>query len=87
MNVTTLPAPTPAATGRPRARVAAPMPWWKVEAKLLMKPRTMLMGLLLLTYVWRFHDLSGLIAPLRLAAIATVGSWLYLLSFQRFTIS
>ena len=34
---------------------------------------------LILTYVWRFHDLSGVIRPLRLSALATVGSWLILL--------
>lgn len=33
---------------------------------------------LILSYVWRFHDLSGAISPLRLSALTTVGSWLIL---------
>ena len=38
---------------------------------------------LILTYVWRFHDLSGAIRPLRLSALATVGSWLILVVGDR----
>ena len=36
------------------------------------------LALLLLTYIWRFHDLAPFVAPLRLAAIATVSSWIFL---------
>ncbi len=81
MSVSTLPAPV--RTSRPRPRAGAPMPWWRVEARALLEPRTALMGLVLLTYVWRFHDLSGLIAPLRLSAIATIGSWAFLVCAPR----
>ena len=38
---------------------------------------------LILTYVWRFHDLAPIIRPLRLSALATVGSWLFLVGGDR----
>lgn len=36
---------------------------------------------LVLTYLWRFQDLSGIFAPFRLAALLTLGSWAFL-AFQ-----
>lgn len=36
---------------------------------------------LILTYLWRFQDLSGIFAPFRLAALLTLASWAYL-AFQ-----
>ncbi|MFC1660044.1 O-antigen ligase family protein [Gemmatimonadota bacterium] len=38
---------------------------------------------LMLTYVWRFHDLAPVLAPLRIAALFTVGSWAFLLLAPR----
>lgn len=73
----------PIGRAAPRIRAGRPEPWWKAESKAILKPRVMLLGLLLLTYVWRFHDLSGLISPFRFAAIATVGSWFYLVFDSR----
>ena len=47
------------------------------------QPRTALLALVLLTYVWRFHDLNPVIAILRLAAIATVLTWCFLVFSPR----
>jgi putative inorganic carbon (HCO3(-)) transporter len=44
----------------------------------LQDPRVALMCLLLLTYVWRFHDLNSLVAVLRLSAVGTFMSWGFL---------
>jgi len=41
---------------------------------------------LLLTYIWRFHDLTSGLSALRLAAICTVGSWVYLVLKPRWRV-
>lgn len=41
-------------------------------------PREIVVAGLVLTYLWRFQDLSGIFAPFRLAAILTLASWAYL---------
>lgn len=43
-----------------------------------MEPRYLVLAVLLLSYVWRFHDLAPVLSPLRLAALGTVLSWGYL---------
>jgi O-antigen ligase len=43
-----------------------------------MQPRHLILAALVMTYVWRFHDLAPVLAPFRIAALATVGSWAYL---------
>lgn len=71
-------------SGRPSARRTSRAgsmraPTWRTDLKLLSNPRILILAGLLLTYIWRFHDLSPILSPLRLAALATVGSWAYLL--------
>lgn len=41
---------------------------------------------LLLTYIWRFHDLTPLVTTLRVAAICTVSSWAFLLLQPRLSV-
>jgi O-antigen ligase len=51
--------------------------------RLIKQPRYAILVGLVFTYVWRFHDLTSVIASLRIVAICTVGSWLYLLASPR----
>lgn len=62
-----------------------PGPSW-IPTKLgpFLDPRTLVAMGLVLSYVWRFHDLSPILAPLRLAAVFTVASWGYLIVAPRF---
>ncbi len=67
--------PRPPAPGRPS--VLSP-PVWLDRFPRQIKLRPVVLGLIILTYVWRFHDLAPFIGPLRLAAISTVLSWVFL---------
>lgn len=44
-----------------------------------MRPRYAVLAALLLTYIWRYHDMAPQIQPLRLATLATLLSWGFLL--------
>jgi probable O-glycosylation ligase (exosortase A-associated) len=46
-------------------------------------PRFAVLALLVFTFVWRFQELSGLLAPLKLTAFATLGAFLFLLAQPR----
>ena len=72
--------PTTARRALPGAGIVHPEwpPSWRSELKRLRKPRDMVLAALLLTYIWRFHDLTPFLSPLRIAAVATVLSWAYL---------
>jgi probable O-glycosylation ligase (exosortase A-associated) len=48
--------------------------------------RTVVVAGVLLTYVWRFHDLSLGLKPFRLAAIFTVASWAFLFFAPRWSL-
>jgi len=59
---------------------------WQAHAKRLLHPRQALLAAVLLTYIWRFHDLAPPLRPLRVAAIATVGTWAFLIVAPRLTV-
>jgi probable O-glycosylation ligase (exosortase A-associated) len=72
---------------RPRSEplVASPVAVrrWASVASVLATPRNMVLVGLLLTYIWRYHDMAPPLQPLRLAAIATVASWILLVLAAR----
>lgn len=64
------------------ARSLPSAPWppsWSDEARRALQPRHAVLAALLMTYIWRFHDLTPLISTFRIAAVATVLSWAFLL--------
>ncbi|MEQ9400304.1 MAG: O-antigen ligase family protein [Longimicrobiales bacterium] len=70
--------------GRPRRGKKGKAETQPVLAERLLRyvtrnPRTVVAVGLVLTYVWRWHDFHGLFVALRLAAIFSVLSWLYLI--------
>lgn len=65
-------------TGGPRRTGLIPS-WFKPY----LAPRALVVMGVVLAYVWRFHDLSPVLTPLRLAAIFTVTSWGYLILAPR----
>ncbi len=68
------------ATRSGRSTAAPPRsPAWDWYAGRLLNPRYALLAGLLLTYIWRFHDLTPLVSSLRIVAICTVGSWAFLI--------
>ncbi|MEX1258878.1 MAG: O-antigen ligase family protein [Gemmatimonadota bacterium] len=48
------------------------------ELRRLATLRNGVLAALVLTYIWRYHDMAAILQPFRLAAIATVASWGYL---------
>jgi len=56
---------------------------WMEEAKRFLRPRNAILAGILLTYIWRFHDLAPQLRSLRMAAFATVGSWAFLVLAPR----
>lgn len=65
---------------RPIRRSLAPRSGGRSRLRLrdFASPKVAVLSLLLLTYVWRFHDLNSMISSLRLAGVATVSSWVLL---------
>lgn len=59
---------------------------WHAQARRFLLPRNALLAGVLLTYIWRFHDLAPPLRPLRLAAIATVGTWAFLVMAPRLAV-
>ena len=49
-------------------------PWWT----LLQNPRGFVLGALVLSYVWRWHDITPGVESLRLGAVATILAWAFL---------
>jgi len=56
---------------------------WKEIVRTLQTQRNLVLVALLLSYVWRFHDLAPILGPLRISALATVASWGYLVLAPR----
>lgn len=62
-----------------RGLLAAKWAW----ARPFLKLRAAIVMAVLLSYVWRFHDLSPVLYPFRLGALSTAASWLFLLFAPR----
>lgn len=62
----------------PTVEVLSPERWLDRFPVKKIKPRTAILGLILLTYIWRFHDIAPGVGALRLSAISTLGSWVFL---------
>lgn len=58
---------------------------WRLIPLVWSKPRHVVLVGLILSYVWRFHDLHPVLAPLRLSALFTGASWLLLIVQPRTT--
>ena len=63
-----------------------PSPPMRKYVEWIFRPRYAVLAGLLLTYIWRFHDLTGVVRSLRIAAICTVLSWAFLLVQPRLSV-
>jgi probable O-glycosylation ligase (exosortase A-associated) len=63
-----------------RVRGPHPTPFYRtLDILRSLDLRTVVVVGLLLTYIWRFHDLTPELRPLRVAALFTVSSWVFFL--------
>lgn len=71
-----------------KVREAAPtLPFFRTKEILgSIDLRAVVVAGLLLSYIWRFHDLSPVVRPLRLAALFTVSSWAFLVLAPRWPV-
>jgi len=71
-------------TGVPRpGQRARSLPQWKKDLRQLSTVRNAVLAAVILSYVWRYHDLSPVLSPFRLAALSTAATWLFLLVAPR----